>query len=113
MTPDQKRLLIEAADKGDDIRIVTIALQIGAHAARERRQDDAIAIRRLVDIHQSQESAEIIHRQKRLEIVTRIYGLKNMGVEDAITIADSMIDQCAKRPVPGTIDEPHPPKDAP
>ena len=49
MTPEQKTALVEACEKGDAVRIVTIALQVAAWLARNKRQDDAIEIRLGVD----------------------------------------------------------------
>ncbi len=48
MTPNQRQLLGEACESGDDVRIVTVVLQIAATLAREKRVAEAVKIRESV-----------------------------------------------------------------
>jgi hypothetical protein len=72
MTSGQYKALMEACEKCDEVRIITCALQIAATAARERRQDTAIAIRHLVDAHQGREQAEREYKRQRLALASQI-----------------------------------------
>jgi len=72
MHATQMSALINACKDHDEVRIVTCALHIAATAARERKQDAAIAIRHLVDAHQGREQAEKEYKRQRLDLAARI-----------------------------------------
>jgi hypothetical protein len=72
MTPSQKADLKAACEAGDDVRIVTVALSIAAHAARERRPNEAVVIRSRVDEHLQAEEREREHKRMRLTVAAHI-----------------------------------------
>lgn len=105
MTPTQKTELLKALEEGNDVRIVTIALQVAAQAARERRQDEAIAIRTLIDDHQSRDYAEKEYKKLRLQLVAPLFMLipgetLEWSAAQAVARADALIKACATIPVP-------------
>lgn len=123
MKHEQKNALIEACRTDDEVRIITCALHIAANAARERRQDVAIAIRHLVDAHQGREQAENEYKRQRLTMATQIlaglasnpggpyqenprsgWGLCNCDhaqvAGEAIALADSLMVANAVAPIP-------------
>jgi hypothetical protein len=106
MTPSQRTELVHALESGNDVRVVTIALQLAASAARERRQDDAVAIRKLVDDHHSRESADIQYRRMRLDVAKRIMPVltnsawKETDSRAAVMAADALLHAVATIAVP-------------
>jgi hypothetical protein len=74
MTPQQKTELTTACERGDDVRIVTLALAVAATAARENRRDMAIQIREIVDIHLDRPTQVREYYRHRLEIAQRAMG---------------------------------------
>lgn len=115
--------LINACKGEDEVRIITCALHIAATAARERKQDTAIAIRHLVDAHQNAEQAEKAYREQRRIMATEIlaglvanpggpyqengrtgWGLCNCDhsqvAGEAVGLADSLLLANANSPVP-------------
>ena len=72
MTPEQKTALIDACERQDEVKAVTIALQIAAKAARDKKNDAAVAIRDLIDAHKSRGQVEKEYRQLRLTVATQI-----------------------------------------
>ena len=114
MKHEQKNALIEACRTDDEVRI------IASNAARERRQDVAIAIRHLVD---GREQAENEYKRQRLTMATQIlaglaanpggpyqenqrsgWGLCNCGhsqaAGEALALADSLMVANAVAPIP-------------
>lgn len=72
MHATQMQALINACKDHDEVRIITCALHIAATAARELKQDVAIAIRHLIDAHQGREQAEKEYRRQRMTMATQI-----------------------------------------
>jgi hypothetical protein len=97
MTPEQKRDLIAACDAGDDVRAVTLGLQIAAWNARAGMQDTAIACRRLVDDLQHADARRSEYMRRRLEIATAVSpaligrGPRDAAAAEAIRYADALI----------------------
>ncbi len=107
MHATQMQALVNACKDHDDVRIVTCALHIAATAARERKQDAAIAIRHLVDAHQRGDQVEKSYREQRLSIATKIMaglvanpGDRSLVAGEAIRLADSLLFVNATAPVP-------------
>lgn len=106
MTPEQKNALIEACESGNDVRIVTIALQIAASAARDGRQDDSLIIRNLVDNMFRKDGADRAYRQMRLDVAKRVIPeyLAMLGYEraakEAVSAADALLHAVATIEVP-------------
>ena len=99
MTPEQKKELIAALDADNDVRAITIALQVCAWMARNKRPDDAVKIRSMVDAVQERKSFEAEWRKKRLTIAVSIYIGRTISLEDAIKLADSFINQNETEPL--------------
>lgn len=123
MHATQMSALVNACKDHDEVRIITCALHIAATAARERKQDVAIAIRHLVDAHQGREQAEKSYREQRRIMATEIlsglvanpggpyqenmrsgWGLCNCDhsqvAGEAIALADPLLDANASAPLP-------------
>jgi hypothetical protein len=116
MTPEQKTALIDACERQDEVRAVTIALQIAAKAARDKKNDAAVAIRDLIDAHKSRDQVAKEYRQLRLTVATQIAsgmmangncrapttsaGHENLS-EYAVGMADALIHVNAECVVPG------------
>ena len=99
MTPEQRTALIAACDEGNDVRIVTMALHIAAHLARERRNGEAATIRDLVDEHDRSDGYDREFRRMRLDVAKRLIG-HTCGIREAIDMADTLIVSCAQVAVP-------------
>lgn len=97
MTPEQKRELIAACDAGDDVRAVTLSLQIAAWNSRAGKQADAIACRKLVDDLLHADSARAEYMRNRLTIATAVspmlirMGPREEAAAEAIRYADALI----------------------
>lgn len=100
MTPHQRAALLAAAESGDDVRAVTLALQIAAGMARANRRDEAMAITRLVDHIRRPDVAEREHRRMRLDIAARM-SPPAQSAELAVEWADKLIAANDEAPVPG------------
>ena len=102
MTPEQQTALLEACRESNDVRIVTIALQVAANCARNKRQEDAIAIRNSVDAMQVVAHREKEYRKIRLEVAARLYAdpVINCDANDAVRFADSLIKANNETPIP-------------
>jgi len=72
MHATQMQALVNACKDEDEVRIITCALHIAATAARDRKQDVAIAIRHLVDAHQGREQAEKEYKRQRFVLASQI-----------------------------------------
>jgi hypothetical protein len=68
VTPEQKSELLAACQDGNDVRIITVALQVAAGAARRREIEDARKIRGLVDDLQLQQARRVERRRERNEL---------------------------------------------
>lgn len=99
MTPEQKKELIAALDADNDVRAITIALQVCASLARNKRPDDAVKIRSMVDSFQERKSLEAEWRKKRLAIAVSIYTGNSTSMKDAIKMADLFINQNETEPL--------------
>lgn len=97
MTPEQYRLLREAAESGDEVRAVTIALQIAAHNARNGRKEAGIAIRREVDKVHARAEYEKERKRVRLQLAALI--IPHRTAAEAIREAESLIDLNDTMPV--------------
>lgn len=121
MTPEQKTALIDACERSDGVQAVTIALQIAAKAARDKKNDAAVAIRDLIDAHKSRGQVEKEYRQLRLTVATQIAGgmmanancrapTTNAGHENlseyAVEMADALIHVNAECVVPDGKEDP-------
>jgi hypothetical protein len=108
MTPEQKTALIDACERQDEVRAVT--------------QDAAMAIRDLIDAHQSRGQVEKEYRQLRLMVATQIANgmLSNANsrapttvagcevlAQFAVSTADALIHVNAGCVVPGEQGERH------
>ena len=138
MTPEQRTNLIAACELGDEVKIITLALQIAAKSARDGKVKEAVAIRHLIDAHQGREQAEKEYKRQRQEIATQVlaglvanpggpyqssprcgWGLVNCTREDiayeAVRIADSLIDANQGVPIPNRTSDngPNVPPDSP
>ena len=92
MTPEQKTQLIAACESGDDVRIVTVALQVCAWLARNGRQLEAIALRSSTDDVARTEHAIREHKKKRLEIASLLFAFdENTSADGAIRGADLLM----------------------
>ena len=105
MTPTQKTELLRAVEEGNDVRIVTLALHAAAQAARERRQDEAIAMRTLIDDYQSRGHAEKEYKKLRLQLVAPLFmsypgETLEWSAVQAVAKADALIKACAITPIP-------------
>lgn len=100
MTPEQRTAFIEACDAGDEVRAVTLALQIAAHNARAGRTEQAMAIRSEVDRKQAAEAWARERRRLRLEVAAMIK-CRNLDKYDSdiIELAEDLIDANDKIPV--------------
>ena len=98
MTPEQKRELIAACDAGDDVRAVTLCLQIAAWNARAGLQETAIACRRLVDELTHADARRAEYMRHRLAIATAVSPVllaespRKEAAADAIRYADALLD---------------------
>ena len=98
MTPEQKQELIAACEQGDDVRAVTLGLQIAAWNARAGMQETAITCRRLVDELRNADSRRAEYMQKRLEIAIAVspsligLGPREDAAAEAIRYADVLLD---------------------
>jgi hypothetical protein len=97
VTPDQRRILVEACESGDDVRIVTIALQIAATLARDKRVVEALAIRKAVDDHNRQDSEWIEWKRVRLQVASQLIR-QDMTVLAAITQAAALMRANEREP---------------
>jgi hypothetical protein len=101
MTPEQKRELLAACEEDNDIRIVTIALQVAATAARARQTGVAHHIRFLVDNLHRKEDAEREYRRTRLTVATALFANNEHATAvGSCKAADDLIKACATLPVP-------------
>jgi hypothetical protein len=123
MNTMQMQELIDACKDHNEVKIITCALSIAATAARERKQDVAVAIRHLVDAHQGRDQAEKVYREQRRIIATEImaglvansggpyqsnqrsgWGIVNCEyhqiAKEAISLADALIVANANEPLP-------------
>lgn len=115
MTPEQRRALVQACEDGDEVRIVTLALQIAASLARAGDQPKAMAIRRAVDDHQAREEREQAHQRMRDEFAkVALAGiLANPGTlldcseawacKRSYVVADLMIKERGLRTIPASV----------
>jgi hypothetical protein len=98
MTPEQKRELIAACEAGDDVRAVTLGLQIAAWNARAGLQETAITCRRLVDELRNADANRAEYMQRRLAIATAVIpvligeGTRQDAADEAIRCADALLD---------------------
>jgi hypothetical protein len=98
MTPEQKRELIAACEAGDDVRAVTLGLQIAAWNARAGFQETAITCRRLVDDLRHADTNRAEYMQRRLAIATAVspvligHGLREDAAAEAIRYADALLE---------------------
>lgn len=98
MTPEQKRELIAACEAGDDVRAVTLGLQIAAWNARAGLQETAITCRRLVDDLRHADANRAEYMQRRLAIATAVSPAliaecpRKEAAADAIRYADALLD---------------------
>lgn len=107
MTAQQRAAMAAAAEAGDYVRVVTIALQIAAKAARDGDKEQAIAIRYMVDGHKRGEALEAEYRRKRLEVATALFPMAEVQevgparcAEFALIVADHLIVENARKPIP-------------
>ena len=109
MTSEQYKALMEACKNSDDVRIVTLALQIAATASREKRRNMAIGIREIVDHHLDAPTQIREYYRHRLEIATKaMAGLISRSVAWdpaevaalSVRYADALMESNAKVPLP-------------
>lgn len=102
MTPEQRTALLSACEEGNEVRIITIALQIAAKAARDGKQAVAVALRDLVDAHHRIGEAEKLYRAKRETIAAMILANNSddWTVQEAVQCADRLILANATMPIP-------------
>jgi hypothetical protein len=100
MTPEQRKALVDACETGDDVRIVTIALQVAAMLARERKVDAAMAIRGRVDQMKAEKHMHEERRRKRLEIAASLYWRAG-SISDSVKLADALIEENENEPLIG------------
>lgn len=106
MTPEQKTQLVAACESGDDVRIVTVALQVCAWLARNGRQLEAIALRNSTDDVARTEHAIREHKKKRLEIASLLFASSpNYSAGEAVRGADLLVRTNEGIPTPYCKDE--------
>lgn len=97
MTPQQKAELIAACEAGDDVRAVTVALQITAWNARAGNKAEASACLRLVDALRHADNARAEYLRQRLAIATAVSpsligtGRREDAAAEAIRYADALL----------------------
>jgi len=100
-TTEQRKAMIAAFDAGDDVRAITIALQVCASMAREGNTSGAISIRNEVDMAHADAHRKAEHRKLRLEIAARLFAYDaNATPGGSINAADLLIATNDATPVP-------------
>lgn len=110
MTPEQKSQLLAAVEAGDDIKAVTLSLQIAAWNARVGNRDEAIKIRSLVDDLMKADNAKAKYTQERLNVAKSV--LPGIVVSDqfkdlcwpdqvilSLRMADELMEQLTTHPI--------------
>jgi hypothetical protein len=105
MTPEQRQELIAACDAGDDVRAVTVGLQIAAWNARAGFLETATKCRQLVDDLRHAGAARAEYMQRRLAIATAVsraligHGPRQDAAAEAMRYADALLDALSSIPI--------------
>ncbi len=101
MSPSHRTALLAAVDAGDDVRAITLILQVIAQKAKAGEQDEATQIRKLLDEHRGSAGAVTAYRRLLLGVVPHFVKEHTpVGVATAVKVAEWAIVQCAFAPPP-------------
>jgi hypothetical protein len=101
MTPQHRTVLIAAIEAGDDVKAITLILQVIAQKAKAGEQDEATQIRKLLDEHRGNAGAVTAYRRLLLDIVPHFVKEHTVvGVATAIKVAEWVVVGCAFAPPP-------------
>jgi hypothetical protein len=96
MTPSHRTALLAAIDTGDDVKAVTLVLQVIAQKAKAGEQDEAAQIRKLLDEHRGSAGAVTAYRRLLLEMAPHFVKEHTpVGVACAVQVAKWTIEECA------------------
>jgi hypothetical protein len=101
MTPSHRTALLAAIDSGDDVKAVTLVLQVIAQKAKAGEQDEAAQIRKLLDEHRGNAGAVTAYRRLLLDIAPHFVKEHTVvGVATAVKVAEWVVVCCAFAPPP-------------
>ena len=96
MTPSHRSALLAAVDAGDDVKAVTIVLQVIAQKAKAGEQDEASQLRKLLDEHRGGAGAATAYRRLLLDMAPHFVKEHTVvGVACAVQVAKWTIEECA------------------